>query len=103
MQDLRRLGIGRQEFRGVELDAQLDSGICGECARAYGPRVALLLARCQADAQFASAVDFKAPERRKLTEQGYTVLFSIGDQESDLAGGYAERTFKLPNPVYFLP
>jgi acid phosphatase len=54
-------------------------------------------------ATFKSAVDFKAPERRKLVERGYTVLISIGDQESDLAGGYAERTFKLPNPVYFLP
>jgi HAD superfamily, subfamily IIIB (Acid phosphatase) len=54
-------------------------------------------------AQFASAVDFKAPERRKLTEQGYTIVLSLGDQQSDLAGGYAERTFKLPNPVYFLP
>jgi predicted secreted acid phosphatase len=50
-----------------------------------------------------SAADFKAPERRKLVEQGYTILFTIGDQESDLRGGYAERTFKLPNPVYFLP
>jgi acid phosphatase len=54
-------------------------------------------------AQFASAVDFKAPERRKLTEQGYTIVLSMGDQQSDLTGGYAERTFKLPNPVYFLP
>jgi predicted secreted acid phosphatase len=54
-------------------------------------------------ASFKSAADFKAPERRKLTEAGYTILFSIGDQQSDLAGGYAERTFKLPNPVYFLP
>jgi len=27
----------------------------------------------------------------------------MGDQESDLRGGYAEKTFKLPNPVYFLP
>ena len=27
----------------------------------------------------------------------------MGDQESDLSGGYAERTFKLPNPVYYLP
>jgi hypothetical protein len=54
-------------------------------------------------AQFTSAADFKAPERRKLTEQGYTVILSLGDQESDLTGGYAERTFKLPNPVYFLP
>ena len=54
-------------------------------------------------AAFESAVDFKAPQRRKLAEEGYTVLFSIGDQQSDLAGGYAERAFKLPNPVYFLP
>jgi predicted secreted acid phosphatase len=52
---------------------------------------------------FKSAADFKTPERRRLAEQGYTILTSIGDQESDLAGGFAERTFKLPNPVYFLP
>jgi predicted secreted acid phosphatase len=54
-------------------------------------------------AQFASAADFKAPERRKITDQGYTIVLSMGDQQSDLAGGYAERTFKLPNPIYFLP
>ena len=54
-------------------------------------------------ATFASAADFKAPTRRTLSEQGYTILLSIGDQQSDLAGGYAHRTFKLPNPVYFLP
>jgi acid phosphatase len=54
-------------------------------------------------ASFASAVDFKAPERKKITDRGYTILLSMGDQDSDLKGGYAERTFKLPNPVYFLP
>jgi hypothetical protein len=52
---------------------------------------------------FESAADFKAPERRKLAEQGYTIIVNMGDQESDLRGGYAEKTFKLPNPVYFLP
>jgi len=52
--------------------------------------------------KFASAVDFKVPERRKLTDEGYTIVLSMGDQDSDLAGGYAERTFKLPNPVYFI-
>jgi acid phosphatase len=56
-----------------------------------------------AGAAFASAVDFKAPERRKIAERGYTIVLSMGDQESDLKGGYAERVFKLPNPVYFLP
>ena len=52
---------------------------------------------------FASAADFKAPERRKIAEQGYSILLSMGDQASDLEGGFAERTFKLPNPVYYLP
>jgi hypothetical protein len=27
----------------------------------------------------------------------------MGDQLSDLEGGYAERTFKLPNPFYWIP
>jgi acid phosphatase len=54
-------------------------------------------------AKFKTAVDFKAPERRKIAERGYTIILSMGDQESDLAGGFAERTFKLPNPVYYLP
>jgi predicted secreted acid phosphatase len=54
-------------------------------------------------AQFPSAADFKAPERRKIVERGYTILLTMGDQQSDLTGGYAERTFRLPNPVYFLP
>ena len=53
-------------------------------------------------APFPSAADFKAPERRKIAEQGYTILLNLGDQESDLKGRYAERTFKLPNPVYFV-
>src|SRR4029079_18129927 len=50
-----------------------------------------------------SAAEFKAPERRKLVEQGYTIIVNIGDQMSDLDGGYAERTYKLPNPFYFVP
>jgi acid phosphatase len=52
---------------------------------------------------YASAADFKAPERKKIADQGYTIILSMGDQQSDLTGGYAERTFKLPNPVYFIP
>lgn len=55
------------------------------------------------DQKFASGADFKAPIRRKLEVEGYTILLSMGDQQSDLEGGSAERTFKLPNPVYYLP
>jgi hypothetical protein len=49
-----------------------------------------------------TVVDFKAPERRKISEQGYTIILNLGDQDSDLKGGYAERIFKLPNPVYIV-
>jgi predicted secreted acid phosphatase len=50
-----------------------------------------------------SAVEFKAPERKKLMDQGYTIIVNMGDQMSDLEGGFAERTYKLPNPFYFVP
>ena len=50
-----------------------------------------------------SAVDFKAPERKKLMDLGYTIIVNVGDQMSDLEGGFAERTYKLPNPFYFVP
>jgi predicted secreted acid phosphatase len=32
-----------------------------------------------------------------------TIIANIGDQISDLADGHAERTFKVPNPFYFIP
>ncbi len=50
-----------------------------------------------------SAAYFKAPARGKIAEKGYTIVVNVGDQASDLLGGYAERTFKLPNPFYVIP
>ncbi len=47
-----------------------------------------------------SNAGLKTDARRKLTQEGYTIIANIGDQASDLANGYAERTFKLPNPFY---
>lgn len=49
-----------------------------------------------------SARQFKVGIRRQLVEQGYTIVLNIGDQQSDLAGGFAERSFKLPNPFYLV-
>ena len=40
----------------------LDQGICAACTRIHGPRVARLLARCQADAEFASNCLARLPE-----------------------------------------
>jgi predicted secreted acid phosphatase len=47
-----------------------------------------------------SAVEFKTAVRKRLVDDGWTIVANVGDQESDLAGGYAEKTFKLPNPFY---
>jgi acid phosphatase len=50
-----------------------------------------------------SAADYKAPERARIALAGYTVIANVGDQPSDLAGGYAERSFLMPNPFYRIP
>ncbi len=51
----------------------------------------------------SSVIPFKSQTRRRIEAMGYTVLASAGDQLSDLRGGYAERLYKLPNPMYFIP
>jgi hypothetical protein len=43
---------------------------------------------------------YKARERRRIEARGATILLNVGDQRSDLAGGYATRAVKLPNPMY---
>ncbi len=50
-----------------------------------------------------SAISFKPTERKKLTEKGYTIIMSVGDQESDFKGGYTEHALRIPNPMYFIP
>jgi acid phosphatase len=50
-----------------------------------------------------TAAAFKAGVRRRLSAEGRAIVANIGDQDSDLAGGFAERTFKLPDPFYFTP
>jgi acid phosphatase len=49
-----------------------------------------------------SVQEYKTEERRRISAEGYTIVANIGDQQSDLDGGYAECTFKLPNPFYFI-
>jgi HAD superfamily, subfamily IIIB (Acid phosphatase) len=49
-----------------------------------------------------SAAYHKVPARAAIEARGFVIIANIGDQNSDLVGGYAEMTFKLPNPFYFL-
>ena len=48
------------------------------------------------------AADFKSAERKKLRDGGYVVVINVGDQVSDLAGEPALKSFKLPNPFYYV-
>jgi acid phosphatase len=50
-----------------------------------------------------SVIPYKSSTRKRIQEEGYIIVVNIGDQFSDLAGGFAERVFKLPNPYYFIP
>ncbi|WP_275464726.1 HAD family acid phosphatase [Streptomyces noursei] len=50
-----------------------------------------------------STIDFKSGTRRHIESLGYRIVANFGDQYSDLAGGASRRTFKLPNPMYYLP
>ncbi len=51
----------------------------------------------------ASMVPYKSGARQQVEKRGYKILANLGDQRSDLKGGYSERTYKLPNVIYRTP
>jgi predicted secreted acid phosphatase len=50
-----------------------------------------------------TTIEYKSATRAYVESQGYDIVANFGDQFSDLIGGYADRTVKLPNPTYYLP
>ena len=52
---------------------------------------------------YNSVEAYKTAMRASIEEAGYTIIANIGDQYSDLRGGYAKRVWKLPNPFYYIP
>jgi predicted secreted acid phosphatase len=46
---------------------------------------------------------YKSGTRAYIQSQGYDIVADFGDQFSDLKGGFADKTFKMPNPNYYLP
>nr|KYP32624.1 Acid phosphatase 1 [Cajanus cajan] len=50
-----------------------------------------------------SAVRYKSAIRKAIEGEGYRIWGNVGDQWSDLQGEcLGKRTFKLPNPMYFI-
>ncbi|HEX3678320.1 MAG TPA: HAD family acid phosphatase [Galbitalea sp.] len=51
-----------------------------------------------------TTVEYKAETRKHLEQDlGFDVALNVGDQWSDLQGGFADSIQKLPNPTYYLP
>jgi predicted secreted acid phosphatase len=92
----RRLAIdvvfitGRTERTRAATDRNLRAIDCADYA-------ALI---CRPDNTTGTSAARKTAERAKLARAGHVIVANIGDQQSDLAGGFAERTFKLPGPFY---
>jgi len=51
----------------------------------------------------SSAIVFKSSIRKQIIAMGYDIVLNLGDQYSDLAGGYTDYAVKIPNPYYFVP
>ena len=50
-----------------------------------------------------TTIQYKSLTREHIESLGYDIVANFGDQYSDLKGGFADRTFKVPNPMYYLP
>ncbi|TQK51778.1 putative acid phosphatase of HAD superfamily subfamily IIIB [Streptomyces sp. SLBN-118] len=46
---------------------------------------------------FEQVSAYKTEKRAEIEAKGYTIIANIGNNTSDLVGGHAERTFKLPD------
>ncbi len=85
---------GRREFLRVETERQLRAaGFHGWSGIFFRP----------VSDENVSVVPFKSGVRRRLEAEGWRVVLNMGDQWSDLEGGSSDRTFKLPNPFYYIP
>jgi predicted secreted acid phosphatase len=52
------------------------------------------------DAGAQTAAQYKTAARAQLEKDGARIVLSVGDQKSDLSGGHAAYTVKVPNPMY---
>jgi hypothetical protein len=50
-----------------------------------------------------TTIQYKSLTRQYIESQGNDIVANFGDQYSDLTGGYADHTYKIPNPMYYLP
>ncbi|WP_427920768.1 HAD family acid phosphatase [Streptomyces sp. cg40] len=56
-----------------------------------------LYARTVAQLVTESVADFKTSQREAIEANGYDIIANIGNNTTDLTGGYADTTYKLPD------
>lgn len=50
------------------------------------------------------AIIYKSEKRNDMVKNGFRILGNSGDQWSDILGSsMPTRSFKLPNPMYYIP
>ncbi|KAK4266205.1 hypothetical protein QN277_027162 [Acacia crassicarpa] len=83
----------REHLRAATIDNLVNVGFHGWAG---------LVLRDYAD-ELVSVRTYKSDVRRKLISQGYRIWGIVGDQYSSIEGlPSAGRTFKLPNPMYYV-
>jgi len=89
-----------ENLKKVGVDVNLDSAHMFLKDAANPP--AYLSDCATATAWNCTTVQYKSGTRKHIESLGYDIVANFGDQYSDLDGGYADKTYKLPNPTYFV-
>jgi hypothetical protein len=50
-----------------------------------------------------TTTQYKSLTRERIESLGNDIVLNMGDQLNDLAGGFADYTAKVPNPMYYIP
>ncbi|MFF8732589.1 HAD family acid phosphatase [Streptomyces sp. NPDC015171] len=90
-----------ENLKKVGADVNLDAGHMFLKDKAAPP--AYLKDCATPGAWNCTTVQYKSGTRKHIEDDlGYEIIANFGDQYSDLDGGHANRTYKLPNPTYFV-
>ena len=96
--------LGNLGKDGVGVDAGYPDPVALFTKPAVADYPDYLKAACKNDPDGkCTTIHYKAATRAHIESMGYDIVANFGDQYSDLKGGYADRTFKMPNPNYYLP
>ncbi|MDN3021128.1 HAD family acid phosphatase [Streptomyces sp. S.PB5] len=90
-----------ENLKKIGADVNLDAGHVFLKDKANPPSY---LSACAAPGAWTcTTVQYKSGTRKHIEQDlGYDIIANFGDQYTDLQGGYADKTYKLPNPTYYV-